>query len=110
MRKPDAGDENQEASQVVDKSKDIKEDWRWGWDSSPRRSRPLAGFQDRKGAHVSVDESDGYGGDAKSWASSWASVLERYPDARKVIEFWPKLPEVMRRGIVGMVTSVCRKE
>jgi hypothetical protein len=44
------------------------------------------------------------------WTSGWASILERYPDVRKVIEMWPSLPEVMRKGIVGMVIGAFGEE
>jgi len=36
--------------------------------------------------------------------------LSEYPDLRKVVELWPKLREVMRKGIVGMLKGVSHEE
>jgi hypothetical protein len=110
IRRPEESEEISDDSQVPDKPRDIKDNWRWGWDSNPRTNSAVAGFQDRRSANVSDHEPNSYNGDMKNWASSRAPILAKHPDLRKVVELWPSLPEVMRRGIVGMVKSAAQEE
>jgi hypothetical protein len=78
--------------------------------SAVRRTKAAVGFEPtnngfaiRRRVSQTPNKQSNSEHDADSWASGWASLVEKHPELAALVTAWPKLPAAVRAGIIAMI-------